>query len=271
MGYQQLIATLWQQYSQEITAARKIHELFEREGETVVNDHIALRTFDDPRVDVEVLALPFVKAGYVERGHYHFPNKHLFAKYYVHAQDEAAPKIFISELVVHQFSDRLQDIVAGLIAEVPERLLNHPDQLISCGVPWGVPSYAIYEQLLAESQYAAWMYAFGYRANHFTVSVNHLKKYPTIERVNQFLKQQGFVLNTENGEVKGTLADRLQQSSTMAEKKQVKFQEGIREIPSCYYEFALRYPDEQGMLYQGFVPASADKIFESTHHDPKQS
>ena len=35
-------------------------------------------------------------------------------------------------------------------------------------------------------------------------------------------------------------------------------------VPSCYYEFARRYPLPSGELFQGFVPASADKIFEST-------
>ncbi|MGL4837356.1 MAG: DUF1338 domain-containing protein, partial [Shewanella sp.] len=35
--------------------------------------------------------------------------------------------------------------------------------------------------------------------------------------------------------------------------------------PSCFYEFALRYPKANGELYTGFVAASADKIFESTN------
>ena len=36
-------------------------------------------------------------------------------------------------------------------------------------------------------------------------------------------------------------------------------------VPSCYYEFAKRYSDSTGQIYQGFVTASADKIFESTN------
>ena len=60
----------------------------------------------------------------------------------------------------------------------------------------------------------------------------------------------------------------MKKSSTMAEKQQVTFEEGKFEIPSCYYEFALRHKDDRGELYQGFVSASADKIFESTHNKP---
>jgi hypothetical protein len=36
-------------------------------------------------------------------------------------------------------------------------------------------------------------------------------------------------------------------------------------VPACYYEFARRYPIANGELYQGFIAASADKIFESTN------
>jgi hypothetical protein len=52
----------------------------------------------------------------------------------------------------------------------------------------------------------------------------------------------------------------------MARRVSRDFSKGdIREIPGCYYEFAKRYPLPQGEgLFQGFVPASADKIFEST-------
>ena len=57
----------------------------------------------------------------------------------------------------------------------------------------------------------------------------------------------------------------LEQSSTMADKVVVSFTDGDAEIPSCFYEFARRYPMENGKLYTGFVAASADKIFESTN------
>ncbi|MBI5154978.1 DUF1338 family protein, partial [Candidatus Poribacteria bacterium] len=56
------------------------------------------------------------------------------------------------------------------------------------------------------------------------------------------------------------------QGSTMGDEVEIEFVDGRREmIPSCYYEFARRYPDPKtGKIYDGFVAASADKIFEST-------
>jgi hypothetical protein len=65
--------------------------------------------------------------------------------------------------------------------------------------------------------------------------------------------------------VKGNENVKLEQSSTLADKAQVKFTDKAMEIPSCFYEFAKRYPLPNGELYTGFVAASADKIFDSTN------
>ncbi len=266
MSYQAIFDRLWQQYSTEIKAAGDIYQLFTKQGEQVINDHIALRTFNDPRVNVDVLATPFISTGYIEKGQYDFPNKHLKAKHYEHP-DAEAPKVFISELVCEAFSPWLQKTVTSLIDQIPNETLNDSEKLLFSLTPWQPLSYDIYEKLLTESQYAAWMYAYGYRANHFTVFVNHLKNFSEIKDVNDFLKQHGYVLNSAEGEIKGTPGQLLEQSSIMAEKQRVKFIEGEFEIPSCYYEFAKRYPQADGSLYQGFIAASADKIFESTHTD----
>ena len=74
----------------------------------------------------------------------------------------------------------------------------------------------------------------------------------------------GFELNASGGKVKGSPAELLEQSSTLANLVEVDFTDGARTIPACYYEFARRYPMADGRLYQGFIAASADKIFEST-------
>ena len=57
----------------------------------------------------------------------------------------------------------------------------------------------------------------------------------------------------------------LEQSSIMADKIKVRFGTIDEIVPSCYYEFAKRYSDSTGQIYQGFVTTSADKIFESTN------
>jgi hypothetical protein len=125
-------------------------------------------------------------------------------------------------------------------------------------------SYQDYEVLRKESEYASWMYVFGFCANHFTVFVNKLKTFESLQDVNQSLKDKGFKLNDAGGEIKGSPEQLLEQSSTIADRFSVQFDEGEKTTPSCYYEFARRYQLPDGSLYQGFIAASADKIFEST-------
>ena len=82
--------------------------------------------------------------------------------------------------------------------------------------------------------------------------------------MNEFLKKEGYTLNSSGGEVKGTPEQLLEQSSTLADRVEIVFIEGTFSVPSCYYEFAKRYPEKDGKLYSGFIAKSADKIFEST-------
>lgn len=263
MKLEQLFDKLWQQYCTDTPMVKQIHDLFlDNEGQ-VLNDHIAFRTFDDPRVNIDVLAKPFLQQGYVEAGQYDFPIKKLFAKHYEHSNSEL-PKVFISQLLTKEFSGFVQKLAKQVIDKIPEELLANPSALLINGVSWQPLTYETYQKLLKESEYAAWLYAFGFRANHFTVNVNALKKTPTIQAVNAFLKSQHIDLNTAGGEIKGTPKDLLEQSSTKAFKVPVKFDDGTYEIPLAYYEFALRYPQPDGNLYSGFVASSADKIFEST-------
>lgn len=266
MSYSLLFDSLWKDYIKRNPHASKVHQLFTIENETILNDHIAFRTFNHPRVNVDQLAKFFEAYGYVEKDTYEFPVKKLFAKHYEHA-DPTAPKVFISELLTQKFSPTLQAHLNKCVDAIPDDALKS-EKFLTSGTFWQPLSYAVYQELLSESEYAAWMYAFGFCANHFTVNVNGFNKFKEISDVNDFLLKHHFKLNSSGGLVKGTPADYLEQSSTMAEEVDVKFIEGTYKIPSCYYEFAKRYQMKNGKLYTGFVAASADKIFEST--DVKQ-
>ena len=263
MQAQQVFDRLWAGYTEQNPEALSIFNLFVKEGETVVNDHVAFRTFNDPRINIDVLAKPFLATGYKFKDFYKFEDKHLFARHYEHPDLPDAPRVFISELIAEDFSYDMQSSINCVVDKISTELLDS-DELLFSGNTWGTPSFERYQKMRAESEYAAWVYVYGFRANHFTVSINSLKKYETIEKVNQLLKDNGFLLNDAGGEIKGTPAELLEQSSTRAGILPVTFREGIFEIPSCYYEFARRYPDNSGKLYSGFIAKSADKIFEST-------
>ena len=256
-----LIATLWDEYTKITPSAQKIHDLFSVNGE-FKNDHIALRTFNDPRICIDVVAKSFIACGYEEVQSYNFPDKKLQAKHYRNFNDDNVPLVFISQLMLEQCSVELECIINNAINSVEPSVFR--EDISTLGRLWENVSYDFYQKLRAESEYAAWTYVYGVRVNHFTVFVNSLNQFETIQEVNEFVKQAGFKLNTSGGEVKGSEEMLLEQSSTLAELQEMEFEEGTHTIPTCFYEFARRFKDETGELFLGFHADSANKIFEST-------
>jgi hypothetical protein len=264
MNRTDLFDFFWKSHSSVTPDALRIHELLSARGERVVNDHVAFRTFDVDPIGVESLAETFLRLGWSPSGEYTFPEKKLRARSYAHPEKDV-PHVFISELVTSEFSDELRSIVASLVEQVA-RERRGSDSLLTELPSWAPVSYDDYRRLQEESQYAAWLAAFGIRVNHFTVLVNALETFDSIQSLNTWLMAEGFSLNDSGGLVKGTPEQLLEQSSTRSNVVEWEFDGGERhEIPSCYYEFARRYVDPTtGELYRGFIARSADRIFEST-------
>ncbi len=263
MTYDQLFERLWIDYSNQNPSAAKIKTLFEEKLGKVVNDHIAIRTFDDERINIDVLSKIFKQLGYVERGKYEFLQKKLRAKHFENPAIPNAPRVFISELKLGECSEYIKNLANDIAGQIRLADLDS-DDLITKGVLWGKPDYEVYQKLRNESEYAAWFYVHGFRANHFTISVNSFKNVVGLEEINRLLETEGYVLNKSGGAIKGSPEKLLEQSSTMADKVEVDFADGKHTVPACYYEFAYRYNDNNGKLFSGFIADSADKIFEST-------
>jgi len=255
---------LWDPYYAQNPQVPIIYRLLtEREGSSLLyNDHIALRTFQHPRVGVEVLAKTFMAIGFEERDTIELPEKHVTAKFYTHPSGEW-PRVFISELILASLSAEARTLVEGLIEQVPQALLDK-NSLCFSGRPWGI-SHEDYERLLKESEYAAWLSAHGYQMNHATVSVNRMKTFDSLEEVRDFLKGHNFELNGQaDGHEIQSAKDAegrviLKQSSTLASQVTTEFNDGSYVTPACYYEFLQRFYD-----YDGFDPGNAAKIMEST-------
>ena len=264
MNITQFYSSLWKNYIEITPQAGKIHEIFSDRGETVINDHVAFRTFSDSPISLENLEPVLRNLGYKAFDSYVFKSKNLIAKSYNHS-DKNVPRIFLSELQRHQLSDPSQKILNKLVSDIPVNCIDGSSIFFS-NLLWSPVSIGDYKTLLSESEYAAWTATMGLRANHFTVSVNYLKQFEDVADINQLLKEKGFSINTSGGEVKGSPAIYLEQSSTLADKTIVEFAGGVKqEVPSCFYEFAKRHPMANGALFQGFVADNADLIFESTN------
>ncbi len=258
---QNLIDNLWQDYTALNPHTLAIHDLIAAKGK-VSNDHIAIRTFNLPNVNIAALSKYFTNLGYVPADTYNFEQKKLDAQHFEHP-DKSLPKVFISELRLQDFSQKLQNTVSNLINQVPKDAYDNWN--FPCiGRPWSL-NYTTYQELLAESEYAAWVAAFGFRANHFTVYVNDHPAFDDLKSLNDFIIAAGYPLNESGGIIKGSQKVFLEQSSTLAGKVDLKFDDQTQNIPACYYEFAQRFPLPNGQIFQGFVTGSADKIFESTN------
>jgi len=262
----QIFKRFWETYTHQNPMALRISELFKAEGEEVVHDHIALRSFNIKGMDIESVSREFISAGYKVADAYIFDEKHLEARHFVHKTIADAPKVFISELQVEKCSPLIQETVQRITEQVDAKQLEDSG-FIYRGRLWDMPSFSVYEQLRNESEYAAWLYVHGYRANHFAIRINALSKYNDIRKVNNFVKSHGYLMNIVNGqETYGSAGELLEQSSTKAEIIVEDFTEGRFSIPACFYEFTQRYPGKDGRLYEGFIAANADKIFQSTDY-----
>jgi hypothetical protein len=254
---------LWGDFAAIAPQAAAIRRRLEEHGEHVSNDHVAFRTVNLSPVSLEQLEPHILALGYIRLEEYHFSDKHLRARAYVCS---GSPRIFLSELLCEELSGWAQAVVNQLIAQVPPGFAATPE-LFWAGRPWAPVRFADYERLSNESEYAGWLSALGFRPNHFTVSINHLRKLEQVSDVLDFVEAAGYRINAAGGRVKGSRDVLLEQGATLADRVPIQFSDGPRIIPTCYYEFALRHVDATGALYEGFVPTSADRIFESTHRD----
>lgn len=257
------LESMWKDYCLMNPQANEIYSALIKKGNEVRNDHIALRTFNHPLLGIKSLAQHFEKYGYTDCGEYFFNEKKLYAKHYENKNQPDLPKIFISELELEKMSPFVQTTLNQLVESIKPETISS-ENFVYEGKYWDI-NYQTYLKLAKESEYASWVYVFGFRPNHFTVNINSLKSFDEVSDINLFIKKMGYKLNTSGGEIKGTAADYLEQSSTMAFELEIQFDEGVFLVPSCYYEFAKRYMLSNGQYYQGFVAKSADKIFESTH------
>lgn len=263
MDVNEFFKHLWADYVAMTPQAQRIRAAFEDAGERVVNDHVAFRTLALEPIGLKALEPHLLAVGYMPYEPYDFAAKKLSAYGYLPPNPEL-PRVFVSELRVNELSHEAETILRRLASQVDPAKVADPSVLWS-GRLWDPVTWDEYQTLQAESEYAAWVASIGIRPNHFTIGVNFLEKHDEVEDVLKVVEGLGYAVNDSGGRVKGSSEVLLEQASTLADRMPIEFAGGeTHEVPTCYYEFAKRYPTESGELYPGFIAASADKIFEST-------
>lgn len=259
-GIQSLLDRLWADYTALDPRAQRIHQLLTDRGERVVHDHVALRTLRHGKLGIEPCARLFEQHGYRARAEYEFPQEKVHARHY-ESDEPGLPKILISELELDSFSRGLRDIVNSLMRQVdPDALPG--DAFVLGGCLWHPVLHDTWERLRAESTYAAWMAAFGFRAHHFTVLVNELDSFDSLAELNAFLGQSGFPLDDAGGEIRSSPETLLEQSATLPAPCEIEFADARMEVPGPQYEFIYRHPLPDGELFSGFKPRPAGRLAE---------
>ena len=252
----------WKQYTKVTPQPQNIQSPLQASGDIATNDHVAFRTFNIDGYDLQAITPLFESLGYQVFNSYEFPDKHLCALAFVVPDDPTAPKVFFSELLCEAFDAEIQSILQDLTSPLDDSLSLH-DLLGS--YPFKTPTLQQYSMLADASEYAGWLSTMGYQANHFTVNINALNTLHSIDDVIHFSEDHHFPLNAVGGSKKGMPEDLLVQASTLADSVTFTFADGQQQaVPSCFYEFAHRFADRSGKLFQGFVPNNANAIFEST-------
>jgi len=222
-----LLDALWTDYVASTPQAEGVHHLLAARGELIHHDHVVLRTFSGPTTGITAMAAVFEELGWRPHGRPRTDGPHVRARSWEPPQPDL-PRLLISEVLVTELSLRAQEIIAGLVAQLPQGFARH--DLATPGRPWKLAS-ADYLALRAESEHAAWVAAFGPRAHHFSVDVSTLATFPDLVALDAYLIEHGFPLD---------VADPLERSSTRADSVLVSFSDTTMRIPSGTYELVLR-------------------------------
>lgn len=286
-----ILEGLMRRYSERVPEVNKVSEALIKRGviksqREISNDHVAFRTMGVEQLGLKSFEKIFLYHGYVPRDNYFFEGKRLNARWYAPPEPKY-PRVFISELRVHEMPKETQKIINSYLDEVksdPVEYLNLDDfkqvDTFLHKPLWRLPSWNDFKKLQKVSEYAAWVIYNRYYLNHYTISVHDLSiGYNTISEFNSFLKSLGIVLNDSGGEIKVSKDNLLLQSSTVSSMVEAYFQEGTKKmIPGSYVEFCERkvLPQFKHLIGKqiqrkhrrdGFETGNADKIFESTYLD----
>ena len=241
---ERLLELLWDRYAAEVPYARTFVQL---SGGSFRNDHVALRTLARPGGGISTFERVFERLGWRRAGEYTFPETHLEAIYMAHPG--GLPRVFISELKADELSPRAQQLLSTLPESPPAP--ESTEELVGWFSAPPPPSEGALLELEKESQYGAWLLAFGRKVNHFTGSVDD------VEAWQRKMSEAGVPMKAD---IEGARGTHLRQTATHAAPLPVVLQGGgTRPWPYAYFEIAQRSPG-----FDGFLGPQARALFDMT-------
>lgn len=248
-----LIRKVIRLYENENPSFISVLNLLEQKGEKIVVDHISFRTFDFPSISIDVLAVPFIEVGYQEVERYKYDIHNIKARYYEHTTDKSAPLIFFSELCTYKFSKSLQNTIKKMVDRIPIHVLCSEKIFFSLN-PWDGIQNSVYEQLKLESEYAAGVYAHGFKPHHIGVRINQFEKYDSISKLCAFFKGNKISYVLKKHSQQNQIIPLIEQVTLEMQDHKKTFTEGVFYIPTPRPEFTKRNYIDNNKMFMGFLP-----------------
>lgn len=281
MTIEQTLNDLWGKYLKEVPYASMYMDYLKKNNGELVWDHVAFRTIDETGYFDKIEDF-FVSHGYEFKETYEFKEKKLIA-HYLKPPTKDLPRVFISTFSIYNMRPSIYRLIKQIIStqeDVNIELKFEPLKFKR------LPTLEEFRQIESESEYAAWVLAFGNKVNHFTSFVNkdkiykpyyiycsssdpdwidkakHKNSLDEFEWLVEELQKFGIPMK---GNIEGEPHSKLRQTSTKACKLPVQLADCTIEYPYAYMEFAKR----GYVLFDGFITDQAKELFKMTDKDAK--
>ncbi|KAG2257430.1 hypothetical protein Bca52824_076724 [Brassica carinata] len=240
-------------YLRKNPMAKTVWELVQSvDNEKISYDHFFFGTFKVDGYGIESLSSFFMDYGYKIGGRLEFPKNKVQLVWLsppdIHVPGDGhglgngpLPRLVIAELLVDELSPESQEIIRKYLKPEGGKQAILSSTLGS--LIWEKPTSADFNQLVKESEYAAWALIHGYTLNHLAVAVHRLKhRLSDINYVQEYFQDIGFKLNKVGGDILNESEDGLLLQVTLAsEKVAIEFADGVTEpITASYIEFVQR-------------------------------
>lgn len=203
--------------------------------------------------------------------------------------DLILPQVVIADFRSDMLSKRNQEIINKYASQTAPFDFEYLDRLLSKQTeenqlkaaefifsylkqrPWNLPTVDEFNSVSDENQLIAWVLALGRKVNHFGVNISLLGEFQSLAEFNRKIaSENGFLLNNQNGEIKGNKAVMLQQSSSIGQEITVQLKDGEIKLHDSFLEFVWRFSNKSspklfGDYYMNFIPEHADNIIESLY------
>ncbi|XP_048593974.1 uncharacterized protein LOC111200115 isoform X1 [Brassica napus] len=283
-----VLESILKTYLRKNPMAKTVWELVQSvDNEKISYDHFFFRTFKVDGYGIESLSSFFMDYGYKIGGRLEFPKNKVQLVWLsppdIHVSGDGhglgngpLPRLVIAELLVDELSLESQEIIRKYLKPEGGKQAILSSTLGS--LIWEKPTSAEFNQLVKESEYAAWALIHGYTLNHLAVAVHRLKhRFSDINYVQEYFQENGFKLNKVGGDILNESEDGLLLQVTLAsEKVAIEFADGVTEpITASFIEFVQRLVlpqfkdvpiDEIKEFHrrEGLEQANANRIMQST-------